>query len=189
MKLFQLAGAAALCGALLLTACAKKADQSTTTSTDTTQAGSATTAPDAAAPANAAATTMPAATASTAPGEATVTTGGTTVSTSSGNGASSGYIDLPVYPGAAESKDQGMAMSSNGTSVAMKVYTTKDDPKSVSDWYKSHLPASWKNGILTAGGKTVGTFANERTDGDQSVIVSNQDDGTSRIQLTTKHGK
>jgi hypothetical protein len=200
MKVLQVAGAAALCGALLLTACAKKTDQSTTASTDntttTTQSADASPAADAttmapatdASPASAASPasgTSPAATATTT----TSSAGGTTVSTSAGNGTSDGYIDLPVYPGATEMKDQAISSSSNGSSVAIKIYTTKDDAKKVAEWYKSHLPSSWKNGILTAGGKTVGTFADEHADGDQSVVVANQDDGTSRIQLATKHGK
>ncbi len=179
MKVFHIAGAAALCGALLLTACAKKStDQSTTSSTtDTTQSA-------------AAASGAPVGEASPAPA-ATTTTTETSASTSSGNGASAGFIDVPVYPGATEEKDQGISSSSNGNSVAMKVYTSKDETKRVAEWYKSNLPSSWKNGILTAGGKTVGTFADEHKngDGDQSVIVSNQDDGTTRIQITTKHGK
>ena len=86
-------------------------------------------------------------------------------------------------------KDQAISSSSNGSSVTMKIYSSKDDSKKVSEWYKSHLPSSWKNGILTAGGKTVGTFSDEHTDGDQSVIVANQDDTTTRIQIATKHGK
>ncbi|HEV2642138.1 MAG TPA: hypothetical protein VGT98_05505 [Candidatus Elarobacter sp.] len=186
MKVLQLAGAAALCGALLLTACAKKTtDQSTSSTTDTTQAAGATTAPDAAA------TTAPAAgAASGAPVvTATAAAGSTSVSSSSGNGSSAGYIDIPVYPGASEGKDQAMTASGNGTSIAMKVYTSKDDAKTVSEWYKSHLPASWKNSIITVGGQTGGTFVDEHADGDQSVLVTNQSDGTSRIQLTTKHGK
>jgi len=176
MKLLQLAGAAALCGALLLTACAKKTtDQSTTSSTTDASQAAATAAADAAA--------------TTAPADASATTAVTSMSSSSGNGVAGDYIDLPVYPGASEAKDQGMAVSSNGTSLAMKVYTTKDDTKRVADWYKSHLPSGWKDGIITAGGKTVGTFSNEHADGDQSVIIANQDDTTTRIQLTTKHGK
>jgi hypothetical protein len=186
MKSLHLAGAVALCGALLFTGCAKKTDQSTSTSstTDTTQAAGATPAADAAA------TTAPAGAASAAPVvTATAAAGGTSVSSSSGNGASSGYIDLPVYPGASEGKDQELNASGNGTSVTMKVYTSKDDAKKVAEWYKSHLPGSWKNSIMTVGGKTAGTFVDEHADGDQSVLVTNQDDGTSRIQLTTKHGK
>jgi hypothetical protein len=176
MKVFQLAAAAALCGALLLTACAKKTtDQSTTSSTDNT---TTTQSADASPAADATATTT-----------ATTSAGGTTVSSSSGNGTSAGHIDVPVYPGATEMTDQAISSSSNGSSVTMKIYSAKDDSKKVSEWYKSHLPSSWKNGILTAGGKTVGTFADEHTDGDQSVMVSNQDDGTSRIQIATKHGK
>jgi hypothetical protein len=176
-----------MCAALLFTGCAKKSTEQTTsgsTTTDTTQSAGATPAADAAS------TTAPAADATTAPVvTATAAAGGTSVSSSSGNGASSGYIDIPVYPGAVESKDEAVSASGNGSSVTMKVYTSKDDPKRVSEWYKSHLPASWKNGIITVGGKTNGTFADEHPDGDQSVLVTNQDDGSSRIQLATKHGK
>jgi hypothetical protein len=186
MKSLPLAGAVALCAALLFTGCAKKTtDQSSATSTtDTTQAAGATPA------AGAAATTVPAADASSAPVvTATAAAGGTSVSSSSGNGASTGYIDIPVYPGATEGTDQAITASGNGTSVTMRVYTTKDDAKKVSEWYKSHLPASWKNSIITVGGKTGGTFVDEHADGDQSVIVANVDETSTRIQLTTKHGK
>jgi len=180
MKSLHLAGAVALCGALLFTGCAKKTDQSTSSSTavDTTTTKTATTAPAA----DAAASTAPVVT-------ATAAAGSTSVSSSSGNGASGGYIDLPVYPGGTENADQELNASGNGTSVTMKVYTSKDDAKKVAEWYKSHLPASWKNSIMTVGGKTAGTFVDEHENGDQSVLVTNQDDGTSRIQLTTKHGK
>jgi hypothetical protein len=164
MKSLPLAGAVALCAALLVTGCAKKTtDQSSaTSSTDTTQAAGATPAADATPAVDAAATTAPAA---------------------------SGYIDIPVYPGVAEKTDQGLTASGNGVSVTTKVYKSKDDAKRVSEWYKSHLPASWKNSIITVGGKTGGTFVDEHTDGDQSVMVTSDDDGSSRIQLTTKHGK
>ncbi|HEY4441045.1 MAG TPA: hypothetical protein VGN14_11370, partial [Candidatus Elarobacter sp.] len=83
----------------------------------------------------------------------------------------------------------GMTMSQNGQSLAIKVYDAKDDAKTVSDWYKSHLPAAWKNGIVTSDNKTVGTYANEMSDGAQTVIVATQDATTTRIQLSTKHGK
>ena len=195
---FRLAGAAALCAALLLTACAKKTDQSTTTSTDTTQstsapdasaastapdASAATTAPDASAASPGAAATE-AAVSTTAPGSAA------TAGTSGSNGASSGrFITLPVYPGATERKDQALSTTSNGSSVAMNIYQTKDDAKKVSEWYRSHLPASWKNTIMTVGGKTAGTFVDEHPDGDQSVVIATDTDGSTRIQLITKHGK
>jgi hypothetical protein len=196
---FRLAGAAALCAALLLTACAKKTDQ-TTASTDTSSTSSSASsspsgvysaAPDAspAADASAASSTSaaPSASATGASAEATTTV---TTSTSNGTaGSGGGYIDLPVYPGASETKEGAMSMSTNTGSFTVKIYTTKDDTKKVADWYKGHLPAAFKGGVLTAGDKTVGTFADEHTDGDQSVIVASQDDKTTRIQLSTKHGK
>jgi hypothetical protein len=165
----RFAGAAALGAALLLTACAKKTDQTTTTSTDTQTA-----------------TTAPAPASTAAPAAAAKTAVKTDVKASSGAG---GFIDMPVYPGASENKDQEMSMSANGGSFTVKVYTTGDDAKKVAEWYKSHLPAAWKGGVVTAGDKTVGTFGNDVSDGDQSVLVANQDDHTTRIQLTTKHGK
>ncbi len=176
----HLAGAAALCAALLLSACAKRTTEQTTTqtSTDTTQSTSATTSAPAAASSapDAAATSTPAA------GEASAASGA--------NGTSGGgFIDLPVYPGAADNTDQGMTMSSNGGSFTVKVYSTKDDAKKVAEWYKSHLPAEFKGGVLTSGDKTVGTFSDEHAGGDQSVVVANEPDGTTRIQLSTKHGK
>lgn len=175
----RLAGAVTLCAALLLTGCAKKSTETTSADSSTTTAQTATAAPAGAGTVSA--TSAPVATATT--GTMTVTTNGST------NGAASGDIELPVYPGATELKDQSLSASSGGTSVTMKVYSSKDDTKRVADWYKAHLPARFQDHILTAGGKTVGTFADEHKDGDQSVIVSNQDDGTTRIQLATKHGK
>jgi hypothetical protein len=188
MKSSRLAGAAVLCAALLFTGCAKKTDQSTATDTTTT-AGSTPAADTAMTPAPA--TDVSAApTASTAPVvTATAASGDTSVSSSAGSGASTGYIQIPVYPGAAEGTDQALSASGNGTSVTMHIYTTKDDARKVSEWYKSHLPASWKSSIITVGGKTGGTFVDEHADGDQSVIVANADETTTRIQLTTKHGK
>jgi hypothetical protein len=204
----RLAGAAALCAALLLTACAKKTDQTTTSSADTStsttapaadtsatpDAGSTPVAevspsstPDVSATAAATAGATPAA-AATAVSTTTTTT--TTATATSGNGASAGFITLPVYPGASETKDGEMSMSTNTGSLEMKVYTTKDDTKKVAEWYKAHLPNAFKGGILTTGDKTVGTFADEHPDGDQSVIVANDSSGSgTRIQLTTKHGK
>lgn len=200
--------AVALCVALAFTACTKSTD-STSTSTDATQ----TTAPDtgtgASAAPDAGASTAPGASA-TAAGEATTSTSapaasattgamtattapptGTSTTTTGGsaNGAPGTYIDLPVYPGATERTDQDISMSANGGSLVLKVYATKDDSKTVADWYKAHLPSTWKGGVITAGSKTVGTFSNEETGGDQSVIVASQDDVTTRIQLATKHGK
>lgn len=204
----RLAGAAALCGALLLSACAKKTDQ-TTTSTDSSQSAASTSAPDASASAtppeviassspDASASTAPSASATTAAMTATTvpvssaTTGTSATAATGTNGASSGgYIDLPVYPGATETKDQAMSVSTNTGSFVTKVYATKDDTKKVADWYKSHLPASFKGGVISSGDKTMGSFADEHTngEGDQSVIVASQDDKTTRIQLSTKHGK
>jgi len=185
MSSLRLAGAAALCAALLLSACAKKTDQTTTTSTDTSSATAAPASDASASTGPGAATAAPDAAATTAAGSTT------TVTTSGTNGASSGdYITLPVYPGATEATDAGsMSVTTNTGSVVMKVYATRDDAKKVADWYKAHLPATFKDSIMTVDTKTIGTFVNERTDGDQSVIVATQDVTTTRIQLTTKHGK
>jgi hypothetical protein len=200
--------AVALCAALAFTACTKSTDSTSATTTDATQ----TTAPDANAAAGASAapgasatsageatttTAAPAAsattgamTATTAPPTTTgTTTTGTTTAGGSANGTPGTYIDLPVYPGSTENKDQDMTVTANGGSLVVQAYTTKDDTKAVADWYKSHLPATWKGGVMTAGNKSVGSFANEMSDGVQSVLVVTQDDGSTRIQLTTKHGK
>lgn len=197
---FRLAGAAALCAALLLSACAKKTDQTTTTSTDTTQAGAASTAPDAsastapdasssAAPGTSA-SSSPDATASTAP-DATATTSAVTTTVSNATG-SDAFIKLPIYPGATEAKDGSISTTTNNGSVDVKSYMSKDDSKKVSDWYKGHLPSSFQSMVMTAEGKTVGTFADEHKngDGDQAVLIT-VDGSTSqtRIQLSTKHGK
>ena len=196
--------AVALCVALAFTACTKYTQSTSSTSSDATQttapdvtAAGASAAPDATSTAAGEATTAtnaPAAsattTAMTAPPTTTgTTTTGTTTAGGSADGTPGTYIDLPVYPGATENKDQDMSVSANGGSLIVQAYTTKDDTKAVADWYKSHLPATWKGGVMTAGNKSVGSFANEMSDGVQSVLVVTQDDGSTRIQLTTKHGK
>jgi hypothetical protein len=196
--------AVALCVALAFTACTKSTQSTSSTSSDATQttapdvtAAGASAAPDATSTAAGEATTAtnaPAAsattTAMTAPPTTTgTTTTGTTTAGGSADGTPGTYIDLPVYPGATENKDQDMSVSANGGSLIVQAYTTKDDTKAVADWYKSHLPATWKGGVMTAGNKSVGSFANEMSDGVQSVLVVTQDDGSTRIQLTTKHGK
>ncbi|MEA2689946.1 MAG: hypothetical protein QOJ39_666 [Candidatus Eremiobacteraeota bacterium] len=194
----RLAGATALCAALLLTACAKKAEQTTTSTQAAADAGvssapaaTASGSPDAAVSATPVAivSASPDATASGTANAAT-SVPSISVTTKSSNGAASGgFIDLPIYPGAAESKEGAMSMSTNTGSFTVKIYTSKDDTKKVAEWYKSRLPGSFKGGILTAGDKTVGTFTDEHGDGDQSVIVAAADDHTTRIQLSTKHGK
>ncbi len=199
----RLAGAAALCTALLLGACSKKTTDSTTaTSADTTTATAApageasTTAPDATAstaPDAAAATAAPEAATSATPGTtstaASTTTSATTSSAANGSG---GFVTLPIYPGAVAASDGSLSTSSSTGSVEMKWYTTKDDSKKVVDWYKAHLPASFENFAISANGKTTGTFTDEHKDGsgDQSVLVAVDSNTTdTRIQLTTKHGK
>ena len=179
----RLAGAATLCAVVLLTGCAKKTDESTTSSTTTTATG--------ASPAAAAPDAASSAAANDATALATATPGPISVSVKTSApaaGGANGFINLPIYPGAAENKDQDISSSGNGVTVTLQVYSTKDDAKTVADWYKSHLPANWKGGVLTAGGKTIGTFSNEMSDGDQSVVVAS-DTAATRIQLTTKHGK
>ena len=198
MSSLRLAGAAALCAVLLLSACAKKTDQTSTTSTDTTSATTAPAAdsaasmvPDQTPAPDAGSSTAPGASASTAPTAAATTGSSTTATTGGGTSADgAGYITLPVYPGATDAKDNGsMSISTNTGSIAMKSYTTSDDAKKVADWYKAHLPASFKNAILTSDNKTNATFVNEHTDGDQSVLITTTDGTSTRIQLTTKHGK
>jgi len=193
--------AVALCVALAFTACTKST-QSTATTSDSTQ----TTAPDANA-----ASSAPSAQATSAGGAsagasqapaASATTGAMTPSTAvptanvstsgSTTGASDGYITLPVYPGATEASQGEMSATTNTGSFDAKIYQTKDDSKTVSDWYKAHLPSSFQALVITANGKTVGTFTDEHKEdnGDQAVLVTyDNNSNETHIQLSTKHGK
>jgi len=188
----RLAGAATLCAAMLLTGCAKKSTDQTTTSSSTTTATDASPAAGTdASPAAAASDAASSAPVNTSTAAATATPGAMSVSVKTSApaaGGANGFINVPVYPGAAENKDQDISSSGNGVTLTLQVYSTKDDARTVADWYKAHLPANWKGGVLTAGGKTVGTFSNEMADGDQSVVVAS-DTAATRIQLTTKRGK
>ncbi len=164
MRILSLAGVGALCAGLLLTACAKKADQSTSTSSTTD-------------------TVQPAAMATT--GIANASNGG-----SAANGVASDVFDTPIYPGATINKDQGATTSLDGiTTRTVQIYETKDDVKRVVEWYTTHLPSSWKSKILRQQGQTMGTFVEERRDGDVTVLVGDPGDGTTRIQITAKHRK
>ncbi len=181
---------------MALAGCAKhdQTSQTTTTTTDTS-----TTAPadvtSSAAPGTAATSTAAPGEATTAPAAATTVPAGeaapaaTSAAAANGSTGTFTFIDLPLYPGAVEDKTQKMSVSGNGGSVEIDVYTTKDDTKKVADWYKNHLPADWQNSVMTVNDKTVGTFSHEQSGvGDQSVIVGDNN-GTTRIQLATKHGK
>jgi len=99
---------------------------------------------------------------------------------------------IPVYPGANEEADRGLAMSSGTVSVKMNMYKTSDDAGAVVNWYKAHLPASWHNFILSNGGKTVGTFSlkTEKAGnaGTEQTILVSADSGSTQIQITTKKG-
>lgn len=194
----RLAGAAVLTLAFFtLGGCAKKTDETTTTTVGSSQAandagGSATTAPDASSTGAPDATSTAAADASGS-SASTATTGpaaDTAVAAKGTNGAgSTAFITFPVYPGAAELKDQALDVKTGDGSMTMRAYTTKDDAKVVADWYKAHLPAAFKGAVLTAAGGTTATYVNEHADGDQSVLIGGQPNQTTRIQLTTKHGK
>ncbi len=186
--------AVALCAALAFTACTKST-QSTSATTDATQTAApdtpagASTAPDATASGVATATSAPEATAATTAPAAT--TGSTTTNGAAG-GPGDAFITLPVYPGATEAKDGEISSTTNTGSVDIKAFLTKDDSKKVADWYKANLPSAFQSMVITAEGKTVGTFADEHKngDGDQAVLIT-YDNNTSqtRIQLSTKHGK
>ncbi len=169
------------CAAVALAGCAKHSDTSTTTTTtDTTTSAPADV--TSAAPASAA----PAAGSMSAGAGEAGSAAATPVPAASGGFA---FIDIPVYPGASADKSGHMSLSANGGSMTMDVYSSSAASKTVADWYKSHLPANWQNQIITANDKTVGTFVQEQTGvGDQSVIVG-ESNGTTRIQITTKHGK
>ncbi|HEX3468973.1 MAG TPA: hypothetical protein VHT05_12920 [Candidatus Elarobacter sp.] len=120
----------------------------------------------------------------------TTTTGGTTNGTTSGTGANA-FIALPVYPGAATAPAGDMSATTATGSFEVKHYTTKDDSKTVADWYKAHLPAAFQAMVITANDKTTGTFADDHPDhgGDQSVMVTvDSSSGATVIQLATKKG-
>ncbi len=189
--------AVALCVALAFTACTKSTQSTSTNDTTATAAPDSTAANASAAP-DATGTAAPA-DASQAPA-VSATTGAMTPSTAvptaavttAAGDSSAGYITLPIYPNASEAKEGEMSTTTNTGSFEVKLYTTKDDSKAVSDWYKAHLPSSFQAMVITANGKTVGTFTDEHKsdNGDQAVLVTfDNDSSQTRIQLSTKHGK
>jgi hypothetical protein len=101
-----------------------------------------------------------------------------------------GYIVIPVYPGATARKDDADAMNRYGPSVAVTIYSSKDDSRRVADWYFAHLPSSWRTSVARSDGKTRGGFSEEHKNGGyQSVIVESRPDRTTQIEIATKHGK
>jgi hypothetical protein len=108
--------------------------------------------------------------------------------TAAASGAAFVAIDLPVYPGSTSEPDKGITMSSNGSSVKIEYYGSKDDPGVVIAWYKAHLPSNWANFSIPNGAKSAGTFSSPETGNDgQSVVVTGEGEGT-QIQLSTKTG-
>jgi hypothetical protein len=188
-RLFSVFAAAAL-----LAACSKSQDNSTAGQTEASAAAAAASA--AAAGANVAATAASVAAsaaaaganaASTAAGEADVSSGATAAAAATG-GAALAAITLPIYPGATTDPDKSLSMSSNGTTVQVDYYLTKDDSPTVIAWYKAHLPSNWTNFSINAGPKTVGTFSTpENGTTSQTVVVTGDTDGT-HVQLSTKTG-
>jgi hypothetical protein len=180
--------------AVVLAGCSKSSDTSTDQSTAAASAATASAAAGSSATAAAAAgATDSAAGTATATGAAmTTATDAPTAAAAAAAGASGApfvAIDLPVYPGATKAADKGLDMSSNGTSVKMDFYSTKDDAATVIAWYKAHLPSNWQNFTVSNGGKTAGTFSSPEHGNDgQSVFVEGQDSGGTQMQLTTKTG-
>ncbi len=115
---------------------------------------------------------------------------GTPTTAPAASAAPGGYIVIPVYPGATSRKDDAAVMNGYGPSFAVKIYSSKAESGRISDWYFAHLPLSWRTSIWRAHGKTEGRFSEEHKNGGiQSVIVQTQPDGTSQIEIATKHGK
>jgi hypothetical protein len=170
--------------ATLLGGCSKSSDSGTTSDASSPAADATTSGAGPASDASPASDV-----AGSAAGSASPTDGASPAGAAAENGGNA--IELPVYPGATEERDKGLSMSTGKASVKMQFFKTKADSKTVVDWYKSHLPSSWQNFVLSNNGKTVGTFASESANGskpagaDQSVIVTS-DSGVTRIQLTTK---
>jgi uncharacterized lipoprotein len=170
MKRFLLAFALAV----LVAGCSKSQDTNTAT---TDQSTSATAASDAVA--------SPAATDSAA----TTATDTPSVAGATASGAPFVAIDLPLYPGMTKEPDKSMEMQSNGASVKVDTYSSKDDSATVAAWYKAHLPSTWANFTISSGAKTAATFSSPDHGNDgQSVIVSGEDAGGTHIQLSTKTG-
>ncbi len=174
--------------AVVLGGCSKSSDSGTTSdaSSPAADATAAAAADAAASPAADAAASSAAST--SAPDAGAAPASGASAAPAGGEAA----VDLPVYPGATEEGDKGLQMSTGTASVKMQIFQTKTDSKTVIDWYKSHLPSSWQNFVISNDGKTVGTFASQSSGSkpaavDQSVIVTSEN-GVTRIQLTTKKG-
>jgi hypothetical protein len=172
MKRFLLAFALAV----LVAGCSKSQDTQTAT---TDQSTSATAANDTA--------SSVAAADATATASADTTTAADTAAPASG--APFVAIDLPMYPGMTKEPDKSVEMQSNGSSVKVDTYSSKDDSAAVAAWYKAHLPSTWGNFTISSGAKTAATFSSPDHGNDgQTVIVSGDDAGGSHIQLSTKTG-
>jgi hypothetical protein len=189
MKHFLLA-----CALVAMLAACSKSNTSTSGATDQSTAAAvvatASAAADSSATAASVATDAAAATdAAGATGTAAAGAAATAAPAGGASGAPFVAIDLPVYPGATKEADKGLDMSSNGTSVKMDFYSTKDDAATVIAWYKAHLPSTWQNFTVSNGGKDAGTFASPEHGNDgQSVFVEGQESGGTQMQLTTKTG-
>lgn len=68
--------------------------------------------------------------------------------------AQAANVGLPVYPGAAKSKNPALSVTANrcGHSVSNTVYTADAGVKTVSDWYVAHVPGSAHVDYNSSGG-------------------------------------
>jgi hypothetical protein len=68
--------------------------------------------------------------------------------------AQAANVGLPVYPGAAKSKNPALSVTANhcGHSVSNTVYTVDGGVKTVSDWYVAHVPGSARVDYKSSGG-------------------------------------
>jgi len=179
---------------LLAMGCAKAKDDTSSQASPDADASAVASDASAASAGSSDAAAMPAPSDSAPSADGAASTPAASTAAAAGNTTTVGadvQVDLPIYPGAQEMKDQSLSMSSGTGSVKFAQYTTKDDAKTVIDWYKSHLPSSWQNFIVANGPKTVGTFSSNggSSDSSQSVIVGAETDGSTRIQITSKTGK
>ena len=133
----------------------------------------------------------------TSDGAATVTTSQdnqtTTVQSNNGtlttgkNAVDPSKLGAPVYPGAEQSQDGGIAVSGNQGSTQMAVFKTTDPFDKVYDYYKSQLPAGSEKMKMSEGSESMATFQiGDDKSPDQTTVMISAKDGATQILIT--HG-
>jgi len=133
---------------------------------------------------------------STGNGTATVTKNGGTTTYESKEGkvtVGQGAVDVsklgaPLYPGAAQSEENGsITVTTASGAGSMASFTTGDSFDKVYSWYKAHLPKGAEKMHVSQSGTSIAEFTMAENTANQTLVMVTAKDNATQIVIT--HGK